>query len=68
MPIEEYAAQPFIREHEQFNYVARICLAKSDKDYAGFSPMSVATSSGKTNGLYYNNSDIQHLVTFDNQQ
>lgn len=68
MPVEEYAAQPFIREHEQFNYVARICLAKSDKDYAGFSPMSVATSSGKTNGLYYNNSDIQHLVTSENEQ
>jgi hypothetical protein len=37
MPFEEYAAQPFIREHEQFNYVAKICLAKSDKGYAGFS-------------------------------
>lgn len=67
MPFEEYAAQPFIREHEQFNYVAKICLAKSDKGYAGFSPVSAATSSGKTSCLYCNNPDI-HLLTSEHQQ
>ncbi|XP_059449865.1 nudix hydrolase 2-like isoform X2 [Corylus avellana] len=66
MPFEEYAAQPFIREHELFNYVAKICLAKSDKGYAGFSPVSAATSSGKTSCLYCNNPDI-HLLTSGHQ-
>ncbi|XP_062152480.1 nudix hydrolase 2-like [Alnus glutinosa] len=55
MPVEDYAAQPFIREHEQFNYIAKICLAKLDKDYAGFSRISAATASGKTISLYSSN-------------
>ncbi|XP_059449470.1 nudix hydrolase 2-like [Corylus avellana] len=67
MPVEDYAAQPFIREHKQFNYVAKICLAKSDKNYAGFSPISTSTSSGKTSCLHCNNPDI-HLLTSDHQQ
>jgi hypothetical protein len=55
MPVEDYAAQPFIRKHEQFNYIAKICLAKLDKDYAGFSRISAATASGKTISLYSSN-------------
>ncbi|KAK2631888.1 hypothetical protein EUGRSUZ_L02311, partial [Eucalyptus grandis] len=30
MPIEEYAAQPFVVENKQFNFMANICLAKAD--------------------------------------
>ncbi|XP_062152405.1 nudix hydrolase 2-like isoform X2 [Alnus glutinosa] len=55
MPVEDYAAQPFIQKHELFNYIAKICLAKSDKDYAGFSRISAAAVSGRTISLYGSN-------------
>ena len=48
MPIEDYAAQPFNQKIELFNYVAKICLSKSEKKYAGFSPLATTTGSGKT--------------------
>eukprot|EP00268_Persea_americana_P035811 TRINITY_DN35313_c0_g1_i1.p1 TRINITY_DN35313_c0_g1~~TRINITY_DN35313_c0_g1_i1.p1 ORF type:complete len:358 (-),score=87.79 TRINITY_DN35313_c0_g1_i1:123-1196(-) len=68
MPVEEYAAQPFIRKNKMFDYVAEICLAKSDKDYAGFSPMLTTTSSGKGSYLYHNNRDMANIqATGDHQ-
>ncbi|KAF5482626.1 hypothetical protein F2P56_003181 [Juglans regia] len=69
MPFEDYAAQPFVREHEMFNYVAKICMAKSenDDDVAGFSPLSTTTASGKKSYLYFSR-DLKHLVTCDSQQ
>ncbi|XP_008229930.1 PREDICTED: nudix hydrolase 2 isoform X1 [Prunus mume] len=68
MPVEEYAAQPFIRKNKMFDYVAEICLAKSDKDYAGFFPMRTTTSSGKRSYLYYNNRDMANIqATGDHQ-
>ncbi|KAK4594285.1 hypothetical protein RGQ29_018108 [Quercus rubra] len=63
MPIEEYAAQPFNQKQELFNYVAKICLSKSEKNYAGFSPLATTTDSGKTSYLYFNSQDMKHLVT-----
>ncbi|KAJ0113553.1 hypothetical protein Patl1_01817 [Pistacia atlantica] len=63
MAAEEYAAQPFVRKHRLFNYVAKICLTKSEKDYAGFSPLSTTTTSGKTSYLYFNNRDCHPLTT-----
>ena len=48
MPVEDYATQPFNQKQELFNYVAKICLSKSEKNYAGFSPLATATGSGKT--------------------
>ncbi|KAF8014848.1 hypothetical protein BT93_H0594 [Corymbia citriodora subsp. variegata] len=33
MPIEEYVAQPLIVGNEQFNFMAKICLAKADHGY-----------------------------------
>lgn len=63
MAAEDYAAQPFVREHEQFSYVAKICLAKSEKEYAGFSPIPALTSSGKINYLYFNNRDCDLSTT-----
>ena len=44
----DYAAQPFNPKQELFNYVAKICLSKSEKNYAGFSPLATATGFGKT--------------------
>ncbi|XP_021805899.1 nudix hydrolase 2-like [Prunus avium] len=68
MPVEEYAAQPFIRQNKMFDYVAEICLAKSDKDYAGFSPMRTTTSSGKRSYLYHNKRDMDKIqATGDHQ-
>ncbi|KAF5746176.1 Nudix hydrolase 2 -like protein [Tripterygium wilfordii] len=61
MPFEEYAAQPFVRDHKLFNYIAKICLAKSEKGYSGFSTVSTTTSSGKTTYLYVNNQDLKQL-------
>nr|XP_023917428.1 nudix hydrolase 7-like isoform X1 [Quercus suber] len=68
MPIEDYAAQPFIQKQELFNFVAKICLSKSDRNYVGFSPLATTTASGKTSYLYFNNQNMKHLVTSDNQQ
>ncbi|KAF5741365.1 nudix hydrolase 2-like [Tripterygium wilfordii] len=61
MPFEEYAAQPFVRDHKLFNYIANICLAKSEKGYSGFPAVSTTTSSGKTTNLYVNKKDLNEL-------
>ncbi|KAJ0112242.1 hypothetical protein Patl1_01825 [Pistacia atlantica] len=66
MAAEDYAAQLFVREHEQFNYIAKICLTKSEKAYAGFSPIQALSSSGKINYLYFNHRDCD-LSTDQNQ-
>jgi len=67
MPIEDYAAQPFIQKQELFNYVAKICLSKFETNYTGFSPLATTTGSGKISYLYFSNQDAKHLVTSDNQ-
>ncbi|XP_041004736.1 nudix hydrolase 2-like [Juglans microcarpa x Juglans regia] len=68
MPFEDYAAQPFVRENEMFNYVAKICIAKSENDdVAGFSPLSTTTASGQKSYLYFCR-DLKHLLTCDSQQ
>ena len=32
MPIEDYAAQPFIQEQELLKFTAKICLSNSEND------------------------------------
>ncbi|XP_010243938.2 PREDICTED: nudix hydrolase 2-like [Nelumbo nucifera] len=60
MPIEEYAAQPFVLKHEVFKYFTDICLAKKDNDYAGFSAVSTRSScSDKPRYLYLNTHDLK---------
>lgn len=51
MPLEEYAAQDFIQKHQMFKYIAEICMAKSDKEYVGLSPVVAKTGSAKTSYL-----------------
>ena len=63
MPVEDCAAQPFNQKQELFNYVAKICLSKSEKNYAGFSPLATTIDSGETSYLYFNSQDMKHLVT-----
>ncbi|KAF7833143.1 Nudix hydrolase 2 [Senna tora] len=60
MPVEDYAAQPFVRKNELFNYITKICLEKLDGNYSGFCPL-LTTSSGKKTYLYFNNQDAGHL-------
>lgn len=57
MPIEEYTAQPFVQEKEQFRDVANICLTKIAKGYTGFTHKTTITGSGKTSGLFFNGKD-----------
>ncbi|KAK5820021.1 nudix hydrolase 10-like [Gossypium arboreum] len=61
MSINEYAAQPFIQKHNGFSSVANVCLAKLEKDYAGFSRIPTTTASGKTSYVYFNSRDLSKL-------
>ncbi|KAG8477939.1 hypothetical protein CXB51_027619 [Gossypium anomalum] len=61
MPVEEYAEQPFMKKHDSFSSVAKVCLTKSEKEYAGFSPVPRTTASGKTAYLYFNTKDLTQL-------
>ncbi|KAE8773303.1 Nudix hydrolase 2 [Hordeum vulgare] len=44
MPVEEFAAQPFVQKHELVKYILEVSLAKVDKEYAGFSPISIKSA------------------------
>ncbi|KAL5865424.1 hypothetical protein ACOSQ3_002938 [Xanthoceras sorbifolium] len=59
MRAEDYADQPFNQKNELFKNMAKICLTKSEKYYAGFSTMSLTTASGKSTYLYFNNKDFE---------
>lgn len=59
MPLEEYAAQPFVQKHELLKYIVDVSLAKVEKCYTGFSPVCInsAFSEGKSY-LYLNSRDL----------
>ncbi|XAR68252.1 NAD(+) diphosphatase [Bertholletia excelsa] len=60
MPLEEYAAHPFVEKHEQFRYAARICLEKRENGYIGFSAVPATSGfSSKKTYLYFNYSDFK---------
>ncbi|XVF71725.1 hypothetical protein PTKIN_Ptkin12aG0062700 [Pterospermum kingtungense] len=61
MSIDDYAAQSFIQKHDAFSSVAKVCITKLEKDYAGFSPIPRTTASGKTSYLYFNSRDLSEL-------
>ncbi|KAJ3679097.1 hypothetical protein LUZ60_017108 [Juncus effusus] len=44
MPIEEFAAQPFVKKHELLKYIVDISLAKIGTGYTGFSPTSISSA------------------------
>lgn len=59
MPIEEFAAQPFVQKHELVKYIVEVGLAKVDKDYAGFSPISIKSAfTDKESFFYLNRRDL----------
>lgn len=55
MPIEEYAAQPFVIKNEQFKFMAKLCLAKADRGHPGFASLATTTGRGKRTYVYCNN-------------
>lgn len=59
MPIDEYAAQPFVQKHELLKYIVDIGYAKIEKGYAGFSPLSIKSAFSEGDSyLYLNNKDL----------
>ncbi|CAK7334591.1 unnamed protein product [Dovyalis caffra] len=59
MPIDEYVNQTFNRKHKSFEYIAGICLTKSERNYGGFSAVPTPTSSGKLPYLYFSGKDFK---------
>ncbi|XP_030454887.2 nudix hydrolase 7-like [Syzygium oleosum] len=57
MPIEDYAAQPFVVGNKQFNFMAKLCSKKADQGYPGFAALPTTTGSGKRTYIYCNNPD-----------
>ncbi|KAI9075432.1 hypothetical protein K1719_042609 [Acacia pycnantha] len=57
MPIEEYAAQPLVGGNELFDSITKVCLAKLDGSYNGFSSQLTTSCSGKQTFLYFNAHD-----------
>ncbi|XP_027171154.1 nudix hydrolase 10-like isoform X2 [Coffea eugenioides] len=63
MPLEEYAAQPFVQNNESFNLVSKICLAKENDRYTGFSSLPTITAfSAKEIYLYFNHQYLSKII------
>lgn len=63
MPLEEYAAQPFVQNNESFNLVSKICLATENDRYTGFSPLPTITAfSAKEIYLYFNHQYLSKII------
>ncbi|KAG9458393.1 hypothetical protein H6P81_002901 [Aristolochia fimbriata] len=60
MPIEEYAALPYLSKYELLKYILDICLAKIGKGYSGFSPVPTksAFSGEESYYMYLNAKDL----------
>lgn len=60
MPVEEYVNQPFVKKHKSFDYIAKICMAKKDNKFVGFSALPTATATSAKKSYLYSNYQ-QHL-------
>lgn len=60
MPLEEVEAQPFGQKPESLmNYIMKLCKAKAEKDYSGFTPHPVTSFfSDSPTYIYFNNIDL----------
>ncbi|XP_021740713.1 nudix hydrolase 10-like [Chenopodium quinoa] len=58
MALPEFAAQPIAQKSGLFKRIIDLCLVKLDKNYAGFSPVSVSSSDDKPPYLYMNTRDL----------
>lgn len=52
MPIEAYAEQPFVKENQQFDLIAKICMERLDQQAVGFVPKTVTSGSGNRRYVY----------------
>ncbi|KAM0877136.1 hypothetical protein ACQ4PT_035701 [Festuca glaucescens] len=69
IPVEEFAAQPFVQKHELVKYILEVGLAKSDKEYAGFSPISIKSAfTDKQSFFYMNRRDLDKASGSSNAQ
>ncbi|KAK9224241.1 hypothetical protein WN944_012691 [Citrus x changshan-huyou] len=61
MPLEEYAAQPYVQNQELLKYIVDICSAKVDtRGYHGFSPVPTTSAfSDKKHYFYLNSVDLK---------
>ncbi|XP_060190433.1 nudix hydrolase 2-like isoform X2 [Lycium barbarum] len=55
MPIEEYAAQPKLNQSELSKTIAKICVAKKEKQYTGFSALPTTTGHSSKKSYIYSN-------------
>ncbi|KAL2944987.1 Nudix hydrolase 2 [Bienertia sinuspersici] len=64
IPVEEYTAQSLPQDTGLFKSISDLCLAKLDKNYSGFSPISISSSScdgTRTPAyMYVNTRDLHH--------
>ncbi|CAN4095975.1 unnamed protein product [Withania somnifera] len=67
MPFEQYAAQPFVQEHDLFRYICDICSAKIEGRYTGFSSVPTTTSFSAKYTYLYMNSNARTTVNDDPQ-
>ncbi|KAK9673741.1 hypothetical protein RND81_12G186000 [Saponaria officinalis] len=58
MPIEEFAAQPFNLNSNVARHITDLCFAKLDKNYVGFTPVSLPSSDDRPSYLYMNARDL----------
>ncbi|KAJ0790484.1 putative hydrolase [Helianthus annuus] len=59
MPLEEYAALPYVEKESLMWYTSELCKAKVDKGYSGFSPQPVTSFfSDKPSHIYLNTRDL----------
>jgi hypothetical protein len=69
IPVEEFAAQPFVQKHELVKYILQVGLAKVDKEYAGFSPISIKSAFTDKQSLFYmNRRDLEKTPGSGNAQ
>ncbi|KAK8470242.1 hypothetical protein PHAVU_004G085676 [Phaseolus vulgaris] len=57
MAVEDYMAQPFVRNNEVFDFLTKIGLSKFGGKYNGFSTILSSTSSPKKSYFYFNKKD-----------
>ncbi|KAK4369298.1 hypothetical protein RND71_013090 [Anisodus tanguticus] len=55
MPIEEYAGQPKLNQSELSKTIAKICVAKKEKQYTGFSALPTTTGHSSKKSYIYSN-------------
>ncbi|KAH0719686.1 hypothetical protein KY290_004601 [Solanum tuberosum] len=57
MPIEEYAALPFVQKHGLFKYIKDLCLVKAERNYPGFTPVPITSFFDASTSFLYCNKD-----------